>query len=152
MILSQTTVIAASPAAVFAFLRDMEANYTLWHPGHIAFRQVSGEPLCHGSTFRIEERIDGHRIARTMLYTRIEPDRLIEFVPASRLIRLFLRRVRFIIRPAGEGCAVSQEVHIVIGPIGRVLNRRGLEAVRRHMAEEGINLKRMVEDETPRPG
>jgi hypothetical protein len=58
---------------------------------------------------------------------------------------LFLPRILFRVEPAGSGFAVTQEIHLRIGPLAAWLNRRELEAVRRHMSEEGENLKRLLE-------
>lgn len=91
-----------------------------------------------------------------MVYTRVEPGRLVEFAPQSRLVRLLLPRMRFRIEPSpgdagggagdeGSGCRVVQEIHIRIGPLGARLNRKELDAVRRHMKEEGDNMKRLLE-------
>jgi len=45
----------------------------------------------------------------------------------------------------GDGYQVVQEVHVRTGPLGSWLNRRELDAVRKHMKEEGENLKRLLE-------
>lgn len=145
MILSQTTMIAAPAERIFAFFEDMEANYTRWHPDHITFRWLQEGRQAVGNRFYFEERIHGQHVKRVMRYTKVEKDRLIEFVPDNALIRFFLRRVSFIIEPMEGRCRLTQEVRIRIGPIGKRLNRAGLAAVEKHMREEGENLKAMAE-------
>lgn len=150
MILSQTTTISAPAGRIFAFFEKMEANYTRWHPDHIAFRWLQDGRQAVGNRFHFEERIHGQHLKRTMRYTKVEKDRLIEFVPDNALIRFFLRRVTFIIEQADGRCRFTQEVQIRIGPIGKRLNRAGFEAVENHMREEGENLKALMEaDEAP---
>ena len=145
MILSQTTMIAAPAERIFSFFDHMEKNYTRWHPDHIAFRWLQEGRQAVGNRFYFEERIHGQHLKRTMRYAKVEPGRLIEFVPDNALIRFFLRRVSFIIEPCGDRCRFTQEVQIVIGPIGRRLNRKGLAAVEKHMRDEGENLKAIME-------
>jgi uncharacterized protein YndB with AHSA1/START domain len=145
MILSQTTLIQAPAERIFSFFDDMEENYTRWHPDHITFRWLQEGRQSVGNRFYFEERIHGHHLKRTMRYTRVEPGRLIEFAPDNALMRLFLRRISFIMEPSDGHCRFTQEVRILIGPIGRRLNRRGLAAVQQHMREEGENLKRIME-------
>mgnify|MGYP002622046363 FL=1 len=145
MILSQTTMIAAPAERIFAFFDRMEVNYTRWHPDHITFRWLQDGRQAVGNRFYFEERIHGQHLKRTMCYTKVMPNRLIEFVPDNALIRFFLRRVSFIIEPLDGRCRFTQEVQIRIGPIGKRLNRAGFAAVEKHMREEGENLKAIME-------
>jgi hypothetical protein len=145
MILSESVRIRASPERIFDFFLHMDGNYLAWHPDHVLFRWNGNAELREGKEFYFEERIAGELLKKRVRFTRIEPGRLIEFAPVSRLFRLFLPRILFRITRAGHICLVEQEIHIRIGPIGRALNRRRLAAVRRHMREEGENLKRLLE-------
>lgn len=145
MILEETTTISAPPSLIYRFFEEMETNYTRWHPDHITFRWLQQDGLAVGNRFYFEERIHGQHIKRTVRLTRIEPGRLIEFVPDNALIRFLLRRVTFRMEALGSGSRLSQRIEIRIGPIGRTLNRKGLAAVKRHMYEEGENLKALLE-------
>ena len=150
MILSQTTKIDAPAERVFSFFDHMEKNYLHWHPDHLSFRWLQDGRLAVGNRFYFEERINGELMRRTMRYTKIEPGRRIEFVPDNLLIRLFFKRVSFLIEPMGGQCRFTQEVQVLIGPIGKWLNQAGFAAVDKHMHEEGENLKAIMEaDETP---
>jgi hypothetical protein len=146
MILSETSpAIRAAPGAVFAVFAAMESNYLRWHPDHVLFRWLDPPALRPGARFYFEERIAGKLLKKKVAFTSIEPDRLIEFAPASRLFRLFLPRISFRIERTGDGLTVTQEIQLRIGPLAAWLNRRELEAVRMHMREEGVNLKRLLE-------
>lgn len=145
MILQHSHVIAAAPAAVFTFFRHMDVNYSRWHPDHILFRWLDEGGLARGNRFYFEERINGEHIRRTVRISRLEPERLLEFVPENAFVRFFLRAVCFSIEPVGnDSCRLTQTLTIRIGPIGRWLNRRGFAAVERHMREEGANLEQLV--------
>ena len=146
MILSETSPeIHAAPTQLFAFFAAMATNYTVWHTDHVLFRWLDAPALKEGVRFYFEERIGGKLLKKKVAFTRIEPRSLIEFAPTSRLFRLFLPRILFRIDSAGSGFTVTQDIHLRIGPLAARLNRRELEAVRRHMREEGENLKRLLE-------
>lgn len=146
MILSETSpTIRATPEAVFAFFAEMESVYRRWHPDHLLFRWLDPPALRPGVRFHFEERIDGTLQEKTMAFTRIEPGSLIEFAPTSRLLRVFLPRISFRITPVEGGVTVIQQVHLRIGPLAARLNRRELDAVRRHMRQEAENLRPLLE-------
>lgn len=147
MILEEQTHIEARPAAVFRIFEEMESNYTDWHPDHITFRWVTDERLQPGAEAYFEERIGGELQRKTVRFTSVDPGRYIEFRPTGWLTRLLLPHISFTITPDGDGCRVVQRLRVRTGPIGARLNRREFDAVRTHMAEEGANLKRLVERE-----
>jgi hypothetical protein len=147
MILSETSpMIHAAPQDVFAFFAGMEVNYRRWHPEHVLFRWLDAPAVEQGKRFHFEERIAGKLLKKTVVFTHIEPGSLIEFAPTSRIFRLLLPRISFRITPAGGGLTVTQDIQLRIGPLAAWLNRREFDAVRRHMREEGENLRRMLED------
>lgn len=145
MILRETVSIDASPEDIFRFFDRMEEHYLAWHPDHVLFRWVEGRGVASGNRSYFEERIGGKLLKKTVRYTRVEPARHIEFVPDWWLMRLFLPRILFRIEPAGGASRLTQEIHVRTGPVGAWLNRREFDAVRRHMREEGVNIKRLLE-------
>jgi hypothetical protein len=148
MILSSASpVIRADPQQVFSFFAGMESNYLRWHPDHVSFRWLDKSALQPGVRFYFEERIGGKLLKKSVVFTLIEPGSRIEFAPASRLFRLVLPRISFLISAADGGIVVTQEIVLRIGPLAAWLNRRELDAVRTHMREEGENLKRLLETE-----
>jgi hypothetical protein len=146
MILSVTSpVIRADPDRVFKFFAEMESNYLRWHSDHVSFRWIDKPALRPGVQFYFEERIGGKLLKKSVAFTRIEAGSLLEFAPTSRLFRLFLPRISFLISAFDGGIVVTQEIVLRIGPLAAWLNRRELNAVRAHMREEGENLKRLLE-------
>lgn len=145
MILSDSIDIRTTPDRVFAFFAGMAENYRRWHPDHLVFRWVDGEGIAEGVVFHFEERIAGKLLRKTVRFTRIVPGRLIEFAPTSFLFRLVLPSIAFAIVPHDDGLTVRQTIRIRIGPIGAWLNRRDFAAVARHMGEEGVNMRRLLE-------
>jgi hypothetical protein len=147
MLLQDVTQITTTPDRIFAFFEEMESNYTRWHPDHILFRWVRGRGVQAGNRFYFEERINGHHQKKTFEFTRIEPNRHIEFAPTLRVIRWLMPRLIFHIDQHGDQCTFTAQIYVRTGPIGARLNRREFDAVRRHMREEGENIKRLLEEE-----
>jgi len=146
MILEEQTWIDTDPADVFRFFETMEDQYEDWHPDHILFRWREGGELQEDAEAYFEERIGGQLQQKTVVFTRIRPNRYLEFRPTD-WTRLLLPSISFSIEPDDCGCTVVQRIKVRTGPIGRFLNRREFEAVRTHMREEGENLKRLLEDD-----
>lgn len=138
--------IKAPASAGFAFFEDMEANYTRWHPDHLSFAWRRGRGLSVGNEFHFEETIAGRRQAKTTRIIEVVPDRMFAFAMVNPLFRFFLPRLSFGFEPNGDGFVFRAEIHLHgIGPLGRRLNRREFDAVETHMAEEGRNLKVLLE-------
>jgi hypothetical protein len=146
MILSETSPsIHAAPQDIFAFFAGMEVNYRRWHPDHVLFRWLDAPEVRQGTRFHFQERIAGKLLKKTVVFTRVEMGSLIEFAPTSRIFRLFLPRISFRITPDRGRVRVTQDIQLRVGPLAARLNRRELDAVRRHMREEGENLRTMLE-------
>jgi hypothetical protein len=145
MILRDSTWIRADPLQVFNFFERMDRHYLRWHPDHLSFEWLSGRGVREGVVFGFEERIAGKRLRKKVVFTRVVPDRYMEFAPTSRPLRILLPRLLFRVEPEGEGVRLDAEIHIRTGPIGAWLNRKEFDAVREHMAEEGRNLKALLE-------
>ncbi|MDS0297910.1 SRPBCC family protein [Halogeometricum sp. S1BR25-6] len=146
MILEETTEVKASPGDVYRFFESMEENYPRWHPDHVTFLWIDGESLKAGEKAYFEETIAGKRQRKTVRFTRVESDRYIEFEPTSLLIGLLVPHISFTIVPRPDGCEITQRIKVRTGPIGAWLNRGEFDAVRKHMREEGENLKRIFEE------
>lgn len=145
MTLEDKTLIEAPPERIFEFFERMGENYVAWHPDHVSFRWTKGKGLKPGVEFYFEEYIGGKLLKKTVRFTRIVPARYIEFEPTWWLMRLLMPRLSFEIRPQGGASLFIAKIPIRTGPLGAWLNRREFDAVRKHMKEEGENLKRTVE-------
>lgn len=145
MTLRDQIFIRTTPDQIFNFFEEMNRNYTLWHPDHILFKWTKGKGLKPGVEFYFEEKIGGKLMKKTVRFTKIEPNRYIEFEPVWWLMRIFMPRLAFKIEKSNNGCNFIAEIYIRTGPIGAWLNRREFNVVKKHMAEEGKNLKRILE-------
>jgi len=146
MKLKNEIYIQTSPEKVFHFFEHMDEYYTDWHPDHSAFRWKKGRGLKPGVEFYFEEVIDGKLMKKTVRFTEIQPCSYIEFTPVWWLMRLLMPRLSFTVIDQGTGCLFIAEIVIRTGPAGTWLNRREFNAVQKHMAEEGQNLKTLLEN------
>ena len=138
--------IGAAPEAGFAFFENMEANYTRWHPDHLRFEWRKGRGLEVGNIFFFEERIAGKLQKKETRITEVIPNRYFAFTMVNPIFRFFLPHLSFGFEPDGQGFRFKAELRMHgIGPLGRRLNRREFDAVETHMAEEGRNLKAILE-------
>ena len=138
--------IDAPASAGFAFFERMEDNYSRWHPDHLRFEWRRGHGLGVGNEFHFEETIAGKRQVKTTRIIEVVPERYFAFTMVNPLFRFFLPRLSFGFEPIPQGFTFRAKIHLHgIGPLGRRLNRREFEAVERHMAEEGRNLKALLE-------
>ncbi len=138
--------INAPPAAGFAFFENMQENYVRWHPDHLDFEWRKGKGLNVGNIFWFKEKIAGKTMTKTTRITEVIPDRYFRFELTNPLFRFFLPKLSFAFEPSGAGHIFRAELHLkAIGPAGRRLNKKEFDAVDVHMAEEGKNLKTILE-------
>jgi len=146
MILTHSIKIKASPEKIFNWfigLKDSE-SYRAWHPNHVVMRWIKGEPFEEGSVVYFEEYLHGKMHKGKFICTKVVPNRLIEYKPPFPL-SIFVPRNQFIIEPTDEGsCIFTATIKVRMGPLSRRLSRRQIEGVKRHMKEEGENLKAIM--------
>lgn len=140
--------IDASPREVYAFFEHIEENYTRWHPDHIVFRWMKGNTLAEGAEAYSQQRAHGKAHTLSVRFTRVVPTERVEFRWINPLIRFFAPRNVWLFERTDEGCRFIAESDVRLGWIFARLKRtqEGLAAIRRHLKEEGENLKRLVED------
>lgn len=149
MIFEDSIFIMAPAERVYAFFENMEENYLRWHPDHLCFEWRKGRGLEAGNIFYFEEKIAGQVLKKETRFTRIIPQRHIEFTMVNWFFRWFIPKMTFIMEPQEGGCVFTGQVILRgIGPLGKWLHRQEFAAVRQHMKEEGENLKKLLEDET----
>ena len=152
MILKDSIEINVAPEQVFDFLLQLvdDASYRAWHPGdHVAFRWLKGNPWKDGSIGYAEEYFHGKLHKFKFRVSKVVANRWVSYAPVSRLLRMFFPESSFHIEPSGKGCIFTGQVHLRIGRIAKTFAKRrleqGLTSVRKHMKEEGENLKRILE-------
>lgn len=152
VIIKDSIEIDATPEKAYEFfmnLRDDE-SYKAWHPeDHVAFQWIKGNPWEEGSVVNADEYIHGKLHKLKFIVTKLVPNKEIEYVPVSRVLRFYMPMNRFEIEPTEKGCVFTAEGHLRVGKLAKIFAKKkleeGLAAVRKHMKEEGENLKRILE-------
>lgn len=144
--------IAASPESVYAFFERIAENYTRWHPDHIAFRWVKGEGIAEGAVAYSEQRIHGKVHKLPARFTKVIPARLVEFKWVNPIARFFAPRNVWLFEPTDRGCRFVAESDLRLGWGSSRLKhvQEAIASGRKHLAEEGENLKRLMEFAGPR--
>ncbi len=150
--LTDSIEIRTTPEQIFGFLRSLvdDASYRAWHPkDHVAMRWTKGSPWQEGSVAYAEEYFDGKLYKLKSLITKVVPNREIEYVPVSRFMRRYAPKNSFSIEPKNGSCVFTATIHIRVPLLPRLLAKkrvaRGLASIRKHLKEEGENLKMILE-------
>jgi len=62
-IVKSSIEIDTTPEKIWDFFKNIEQNYTKWHPkDHVFFNWVKGKPLEVGSKFDSKETVDGNKV------------------------------------------------------------------------------------------
>ncbi|UCD52315.1 MAG: SRPBCC family protein [Phycisphaerales bacterium] len=156
MVLTESIAIRATPEKVFRFFLNIvdDATYRAWHPeDHVASRWIKGEPWEEGSVVYAEEYLHGKLHKLKLLITKVVPNRRIEFAPLSRILRIYFPKNTFSIEPKENSCVFTATGCVRVGWLLKTFARKklghGLSCVKKHMQEEGENLKRILESGSP---
>ncbi len=141
--LKDSIEIKATPEKIFDFFTHFEENYHVWHPDHVESRWLKGRAEA-GSILYCEEYLHGKLHKMKFLLTKMEPNRRIEF----RLlfpISMICPKGSFIIEPKEESCIFTATLSFRFAKFFLKFAKSRVEAIERHMREEGENLKRLLE-------
>jgi len=148
--LEDSIEIKATPEKVFDRLTHLfreKEDYQSWHPDHVDLYWIRGKLFEEGSIGYCEEYLHGEIHKFKFLCTKVVPNRMIEYRPMFPW-SIFWPRSTFVVEPKGEkSCIFSATGYLRAGPLFKKLGRNRLEAIKKHMKEEGENLKRLVENE-----
>ena len=115
-----------------------------WHKDHVKLQWLKGKPFEEGSILYVEEYLHGKLHKMKFLSTKLEPNRKIEYnllFPMS----MVCYGGSFIIKPKGKSCIFTATLSFRFGYILSKLMPSRVDATRRHMEEEGKNLKKLLE-------
>ena len=142
--LEDSIEINATPEKIFEWFTHIDKNYLDWHPDHVKAAWLTEEKMKVGSKLYIEENIHGvlHRIKFQCI--NIDPNRIIEFknlFPMS----IICPKGSFIFEQKGEKCLFTATLSFRIGKTLSRFAKKRVEALKKHMKEEGQNLKKIIE-------
>lgn len=145
-ILHDTVEIKATPEQVFNTFMSVfssEENYKKWHKDHVSFKWIKGKAFEEGSILYAEEYLHGklHKL-KTQL-TKIEPYKKIEYrflFPYS----ILCPKGSFLIEVKGNTSFFIANLTINAGSLLSKIVPKRLMTVKKHMKEEGENLKKLL--------
>lgn len=145
-VLSDSIEIKTTPKMLFQWFLDIEGNYESWHPDHVSWDWVDGEPFQVGSKAISKEYLHGKIHTLKAVVTNVKENELIEYkflFPES------------IIVPGGSFkftykdsiCIFTATLSVRFGGLISKIFKNRMRSTLKHMKEEGKNLKRIIEDE-----
>ena len=152
IVIQDSIEIETTAEKVFNFLTGIvdDDSYRTWHrEDHVSFRWLKGRPWTEGSVMVAEEYIHGKLHKLKFEIIKIDPDRRIEYAPTSRFVRKFFPKNEFIIEQKNNSCIFTASGTYRVGKVGKIFFKKAIEkslsSVRKHMREEGVNLKMILE-------
>ena len=150
--LTDSIEINTTSEKVFDFLTNLvdSASYKTWHKeDHVNLRWLKGQPWTEGSVVYAEEYIHGKLHKLKFIVTKVVPNKKIEYAPVSRFQRRYFPKNAFTIEQKGESCLFIASGTCRFGWIAKTFFKKalenGLSSVKKHMKEEGENLKEILE-------
>jgi hypothetical protein len=142
--LTDSIVIDSPPEPIWDWLTGLADHYTEWHPDHVSARWERGEPNRVGSILRAVERLGDTREEMRFEVVSMQPPNRFEYRMRGA-ISLLLPGGAFDVRPHNGSSRFVASISYRFGRLTERLFRRRVAALRQHMAEEGENLKRIIE-------
>lgn len=141
--LKESIEITTTPDKAFKWLKNLDRHYKEWHPDHVKWINETGG-LDEGDIVYYEEYLHGelHKIRSKI--TKVAENKRIEFrnlFPMS----IICPKGSFIIEPRGDSCIFTATLSFRFGNIFSKLAKSRVEALKKHVREEGENLKRLLE-------
>ena len=155
VIIKDSIEIKTTSEKVFKFITGIvdDESYKQWHKeDHVSFRWLEGKPWAEGSVLYAEEYIHGKLHKFKFEIKKIIPNKRIEYTPTSRFVRKFFPKNEFVFEQEGEFCRFTATGTYRVGRLGKIFFKKAIEnsllSVKRHMREEGENLKNILETQT----
>ena len=146
IVLKDTVEIETTPEKIWGFWANMDKNYKAWHPeDHILFRWTKGRPMEEGSTIYAEENVDGIVVKGKGTIVDVVKNR--QFTLKPPFPRSLFCEYKYTIEPKGKKTAFTAFTHLKYPGFARERILATLEVGKKHVREEGENLKRILEGE-----
>ncbi len=147
--MKESIEIKTTPEVIWDFFTHLEENYKSWHPeDHINFKWTGGNPMETGARWYGEEILQGELKKLRGKIGEVIPCRKIVFLYAFPL-SLVSPGFEWYIEPKGPSSVFTMIGSIRWFEFYRLIARNhvdtGVEAGKKHIKEEGENLKRILE-------
>jgi hypothetical protein len=143
--LKDSIEITTTPDNIFKWLKNLDKHYKEWHPDHVKWINETGG-LDEGDIVYYEEYLHGelHKIRSKIM--KVEKNKRIEFRNLFP-ISIICPKGSFIVEPGEETCIFTATLSFRFGNLFSKLAKSRVEALKKHIREEGENLKRLLEKE-----
>jgi hypothetical protein len=151
IVLTESIEIEATPEKLFNYLISIvdDESFKRLNTDNISFRWLKGQPWTVGSIAQAEKYLQGKPHGFRFVVSKVVPHHHIEYMPASRLMRVFFPKKEFIIERQENTCLFVSSATFRIGWIGETFFKKkideGLLSFRAYLQEEGKNLKKLME-------
>lgn len=146
--LQNTVIVNASSDKVWTWLKALPEHYSEWHADHISCRWLNGGALAVSAKMEVVELLHGKKHRLQMKITGIDPGRYVCY-------RIFPGLKGSIeIEARASGSIITTTITMGVGTplLGKVIDALlvkiagiQIESIRQHQAEEGANLKKLLE-------
>jgi hypothetical protein len=151
VVLTESIEIRTTPERIFTYLTGIidDASFRTLNDDNISFQWLKGEPWAAGSIAYAEKYLHGKPHRFKFIISRVVPNRHIEYMPTSRMVRKFFPKKEFIIEKKENACLFISSATFRIGWIGRAFFQRkiddGLSHFKAYLNKEGKSLKKILE-------
>ncbi len=148
--IKEETIINVSPESIFNFLTRIDSLYKTWHPKDHVFCNVIYKDLNeHGCVFHFFEKVGGFPLYLIVRVSKIERNEYIEYKPIFPLSIFNLGMGSFTIERTSDKLS-KLTARVEYGNRIALLDKIfqlfvKTEAIRKHLKEEGQNLKIYLE-------
>jgi hypothetical protein len=148
IIIKDSIEIETTTEKIWGFFDNLEENYLSWHPeDHVACRWLKGRPHQIGSIAYFEEMLGGKLRKIKVKIAKVEKYKYSENKPRFPL-SIFHPKGMYIIESKDNKCVFTAVNYFNIPKIfkNKFLAFAKIKALEKHMKEEGIILKRLLEN------
>ena len=146
VVLEDTVEIKTTPEKIWEFWAHMDKNYKAWHPeDHILFQWTKGKPMEEGSTIYAEEIVGGKLLKGRLTCVNVIRNR--KFTLRLPFPRSLFVRYEYLIEPRGINTAFTALAYLKYPGFVRKRIQSVIEIGEKHVREEGINLKKILEED-----
>ena len=144
--LKDTIIICEPPQKIYGwFINNFAKDYKKWHQEHISAKWKKGKNFAIGSILVAEEYLGGDMEKLRFKTTKNIPNRLIEYkvlFPES----IICQGGSFEFEPHQKGSRFTAMLKFRFGSVSAKIMSKKAEAIKKHMKEEGENLKKILEN------
>ena len=149
LVLKDSIEIKTTPEKIWDFFYNLEKNYKTWHPEeHVLFKWTEGKPMETGSKWYGEEYLNGKLRKLKGTISEAVPNRKISFkfpFPMSLVSPGF----EWLIEPEGSNSVFTAVGYIRCIGFYRLIAKKHMDELievdKKHVKEEGENLKKILE-------